>query len=58
MGAFKACSTLAVRGAGLLAAGSAVWSRHGSTRYLWTEAAVEAACTYVLERQQRDPDPD
>ena len=58
MGAFKACSTLALRGAGLLAAGSAIWSRHGSTRYLWTEAAEEAACAYVLERQHRDLEPD
>lgn len=58
MGAFKACSTLALRGAGLLGAGSAIWSRHGSTRYLWTERAVEAACVYVLERQHRDPESD
>jgi hypothetical protein len=58
MGAWKACSTLALRRAGLLGAGCVVWSRHGSTRYLWSEAAVEAACVYVLERQRRDGSPD
>jgi REP element-mobilizing transposase RayT len=58
MGAFKACSTLALRRAGLLGAGCVLWSRHGSTRYLWNEAAVEAACEYVMERQDREPEPD
>lgn len=55
MGAFKACSSLALRRVGLLGAGCVLWSRHGSTRYLWNEAAVEAACEYVVERQDRDP---
>ena len=27
------------------------WSRHGSTRYLWTTAGVLAAIRYVVERQ-------
>ena len=27
------------------------WTRHGSTRYLWDEAAVKAAADYVLHRQ-------
>lgn len=54
MGAFKACSSLALRRAGLRAAGGVLWSRHGSTRYLWSDVAVEAACEYVEERQDRD----
>jgi hypothetical protein len=58
MGAFKACSSLALRRAGLLAAGRVLWSRHGSTRYLWSEVAVEAACEYVMERQDWDPSPE
>ena len=27
------------------------WSRHGSTRHLFTEAGVENACLYVTEMQ-------
>lgn len=27
------------------------WTRHGSTRYLWTEDAVHAAVEYTLDRQ-------
>ena len=27
------------------------WARHGSTRYLWKEAAVEAAIQYVVNEQ-------
>jgi REP element-mobilizing transposase RayT len=50
---FKAYSTrrLAERG---LAPGERVWNRHGSTRYLWCVAAVEAACHYV-EHMQDEP---
>jgi REP element-mobilizing transposase RayT len=31
--------------------GTRVWSRHGSTRYLWTEKDIEDACHYVVECQ-------
>jgi REP element-mobilizing transposase RayT len=27
------------------------WTRHGSTKYLWTAESVEAAIEYVLEKQ-------
>ena len=27
------------------------WTRHGSTRYLWKEAAVESAIHYVIYEQ-------
>ena len=51
MGTLKSWSTRALRAQGLVAADRMVWVRHGSTRYLWTEADVEAACAYVLEGQ-------
>ena len=35
----------------LLGAGIRAWSRHGSTRYLFTPESVQRACHYVLERQ-------
>jgi len=31
-----------------------VWSRHGSTLYLWTEKAVSEKCQYVREEQGPD----
>jgi hypothetical protein len=32
-------------------AASMIWSRHGSTRYLWNERALDRACEYVLHAQ-------
>lgn len=40
--------------AGLLVKGEKLWTRHGSTRYLWNEASVEAACRYVRDGQGAD----
>ena len=51
MDSFKAYSTKALRKAGLLAMEAKPWSRHGSTRYLWTEEQVATAVDYVLNRQ-------
>jgi hypothetical protein len=34
--------------------GVKAWSRHGSTKYLWDERAVEDACTYVASGQGDD----
>ncbi len=31
-----------------------VWSRHGSTRYLWKDADVEGACVYVVHGQGQE----
>ncbi|MHC5110317.1 MAG: transposase [Planctomycetota bacterium] len=28
-----------------------IWSRHGSTRYLWNDRNVRDACAYVMEQQ-------
>jgi REP element-mobilizing transposase RayT len=47
MDSFKGYATRALRGAGLAAADQKVWSRHGSTRYLWTDEHVLKACDYV-----------
>jgi REP element-mobilizing transposase RayT len=34
---------------GLFSHEAALWSRHGSTVYLWTEQQVADACSYVME---------
>ena len=34
-----------------LGAGRKRWTRHGSTRYLWTDEDVKAAIRYVVEGQ-------
>ncbi len=47
----KAWSTRALRGAGYAQQGERVWTRHGSTRYLWTQEQVYRAATYVAEHQ-------
>ncbi|MGH2633676.1 MAG: hypothetical protein ACRDG3_09730 [Tepidiformaceae bacterium] len=33
-----------------------VWSRHGSTVYLWTEPDVESAYNYVVFGQEKMPE--
>jgi alanyl-tRNA synthetase len=50
----KSCSTRRLVERELIPAQSKVWSRHGSTRYLWTEEAVTAAGKYVAEAQGPD----
>jgi REP element-mobilizing transposase RayT len=54
MTSLKAWSTRRLREAGLAAEGARIWSRHGSTRYLWRVDEIEAACSYVLEGQGGD----
>ncbi len=51
MDAFKAYATRRLREKGLIGADNKVWSRHGSTRYLWTEAHVSSAVEYVVNGQ-------
>jgi REP element-mobilizing transposase RayT len=48
--AFKANATRVMRERALFGT-SPGWTRHGSTRYLWTEQAVADACRYVEEGQ-------
>lgn len=54
MDSFKAYSTKALRAAALLRENSKPWSRHGSTRYLWTERHIELATEYVVNGQGGD----
>ena len=51
MNELKSWATRRMVEAGALAAGTKAWCRHGSTRYLWTPGALEAACRYVVEGQ-------
>lgn len=47
MNAFKSWSTRRLVEAGLLEQNVRPWSRHGSTKWLWTPGDVDAACEYV-----------
>ncbi len=51
MNTLKAYATRALRKAGLLAPDAKAWSRHGSTKYLWTEEHIAAAVEYVIDGQ-------
>jgi REP element-mobilizing transposase RayT len=51
MDSFKAYATKALRAKGLLGPDEKAWSRHGSTRYLWTEEHVAAAVEYIVSGQ-------
>ena len=54
MNAFKANATREMRSAGLIAQDRKVWSRGGSTRYLWKQHNVDAAVEYTLNGQGPD----
>ena len=43
-----------LREEGLYAQDAPLWSRHGSTRYLWKPPQVENACRYVADSQGED----
>ncbi len=49
----KAWATRRLVEAGLVERGASVWSRHGSTLYLWDERSVESAAWYVLHEQDK-----
>lgn len=51
MNSFKAYSTRYLREKKLTEPALKLWSRHGSTRYLWTEEQIETAIDYVLNGQ-------
>ena len=51
MNSFKAYATRALRANNLLGSASKAWSRHGSSRYLWTDDHIHAAVDYVLNGQ-------
>jgi REP element-mobilizing transposase RayT len=51
MNAFKAYASRALNLAYPQERGRIRWTRHGSTRYLWSWDKVDAAMRYVLEKQ-------
>jgi REP element-mobilizing transposase RayT len=55
MSTFKAYATRRLREANLIHATLKPWSRHGSTRYLWTEEQVSEAVEYVMFGQGDKP---
>ncbi|MHC4695890.1 MAG: transposase [Planctomycetota bacterium] len=54
MNALKSWATRKLVGSGLIKRGTAVWTRHGSTRYLWKPRDLLSACEYVSEQQGVD----
>ena len=52
--AFKSNATKELRLAGLVSTDQQIWSRGGSTRYLWKPSHVEGAIDYVLYGQGDD----
>ena len=54
MSAFKANATRELRKAGLAGDNQKVWSRGGSTRYLWKPRSVNLAKDYTLNQQGND----
>ncbi|MEE9297310.1 MAG: transposase [Phycisphaerae bacterium] len=49
--AFKSWSTRRLRELNLIDKCARVWSRHGSTRYIWKANQLAEACRYVAEGQ-------
>jgi REP element-mobilizing transposase RayT len=54
MSAFKANATRELRKAGLVELDTVIWSRGGSTRYLWKPRNVERAAEYTINGQGDD----
>jgi REP element-mobilizing transposase RayT len=54
MNDFKSWSTRRMVEAELFEKGRKAWVRHGSTKYLWDETALEDACHYVIDGQGVD----
>ena len=54
MGSFKSYATRRLRQANLLDHNVKPWSRHGSTKYLWTEDEITDAIEYVSFGQGND----
>jgi predicted transcriptional regulator len=47
----KAFATRRLADEGFVERRERIWTRHGSTRYLWKEEEIERACDYVLYGQ-------
>jgi len=54
MNCVKSWTTRRLREAGLISPTGKVWTRHGSTRYLWRPPEVARACRYVTDGQGPD----
>ena len=54
MTTFKAYATRALKQSGLIGTDVRPWSRHGSTKYLWTDEHIAAAVDYVENGQGAD----
>jgi REP element-mobilizing transposase RayT len=54
MNDFKVWATQRLRSERISEPNRTVWSRHGSTIWLWTQRDLEAACAYVLDGQGED----
>lgn len=54
MDSFKAYSTKALREGNRVSGNIRPWSRHGSTRYLWTDEHIASAVEYVVNGQGGD----
>ena len=54
MDSFKAYGTQRLRNEGLVDPKRKIWSRHGSTKYLWTERHIDLAADYVVNGQGRE----
>ncbi len=52
MNDLKAWATRRLREAGLRKSSEKIWSRHGSTKYIWNEQQLVAACGYVTDSQE------
>ncbi len=48
---FKSWSTRRLREGGAISRDLRIWTRHGSTRYIWNENELAAACRYVRDAQ-------
>ncbi len=54
MNQLKSWCTRRMVEAGILQPGTKAWTRHGSTRYLWKQHELQAACQYVCDGQGQD----
>jgi REP element-mobilizing transposase RayT len=56
MNHMKSWATRRLREGQIAAPNAKTWSRHGSTKWLWTTEQVEGACAYVVDGQALPPD--
>ncbi len=54
MNSFKSYATRKLRESKQISKTAKVWSRHGSTRYLWNERHIEVAVDYVINGQGKE----